>query len=307
MPSAHIYVRVSTDQQDLSPDWQRDICLNYYRNSLANRGFELGGVFEDIGQSAFKIPWNERENGKELFRACQPGDCIVVAKQDRAFRTVRDRENTAYYCQQMSIGLVILDMQLDTTTAAGEFAAGIMALQAQWESRTKSERQKAAHSVRKKRKTPGKAHPPPGWKYDAHKEELVPDYAERSLLHEIYRYQLKGTRSLSASCRYLDDHSIYRANGCKYDKVWVKRAYYSYKNGWPPEGYVRAFWKTATPEEKAKYSLRQIRVAVRKPGQTTVKREATLRQCAEACRAANAKPSAPAGYLSSQPEQAPGN
>lgn len=255
MPTAHIYVRVSTDKQELSPEWQRNVCLTYYQNNLKQRGFELGEVYEDLGKSAFKISWQDRPAGQELFRAAQPGDCIVVAKQDRAFRSVRDRENTAFYCQQMKIGLVILDAQLDTTTAAGTFAAGIIALQSQWESQVKSERMKAAHAVRRQRKSPYRAYPPPGWKYDKIIKEFLPDAKERALLADIYKRHKAGVRSVTESAQWLRHHDIKRDCGTKYDSAWLFRAYMNYTAGWPQQGYLRSTHDKASQEQNARRNV----------------------------------------------------
>jgi DNA invertase Pin-like site-specific DNA recombinase len=239
MATAHIYVRVSTDKQDLSPEWQRNVCVAYYQNELSKRGFALNStIFEDIGQSAYKIAWAEREAGRQLFAAIKPGDIVVVAKQDRAWRTVRDRENCLFLFQQLGIGLAILDANIDTSTAAGKFAAGVMALQAQWESDTRSERMRAAAQVRRARKVPGKRRPPPGWKFDAAADELVPDYRERSLLAEVYKWRETGVRSIKATCRWLKEEGIHRESGGGYNAPWVTRAYRCYVAGWPQQGYL---------------------------------------------------------------------
>lgn len=260
MPQAFAYLRVSTEEQSLSPEWQKQVCLNYFETTLKARGFELGGVFEDIGQSAYKIPWAEREAGRELFKAATSGSVIIVAKQDRAWRSVRDRENTLFYCQQMNIGLVILDAQLDTSTAAGKFAAGVIALQSAWESDVRSERMKAALAVRKKRRAPSKANPPPGWKYDRVNGELVPDTRERKLLELIYQWRAKRVRSIESTCHWLNEEGIRRDSGSKYNVQWVQRAWLSRQKGWPPEGYVQSFWRdpSVPAAEKAKYRLPKI-------------------------------------------------
>jgi DNA invertase Pin-like site-specific DNA recombinase len=260
MGKAFIYLRVSTEEQSLSPEWQKQVCMAYFENHLRARGFELGGIYEDIGQSAYKIPWAEREAGRELFRAVTPGSVIIVAKQDRAWRSVRDRENTMFYCQQIGIHLAILDAQLDTSTAAGKFAAGVIALQSAWESDVRSERMKAALTVRKKRRAPSKANPPPGWKYDRVNGELVPDTRERKLLELIYSWRAQRVRSIESTCRWLNQREIQRDSGAKYNVQWVQRAWLARQKGWPPEGYVQSFWRdpSVPASEKDKYRLPRI-------------------------------------------------
>jgi DNA invertase Pin-like site-specific DNA recombinase len=260
MPTAYAYLRVSTDAQDLSPEWQRQVCLKYYEETLKARGFDLGQVFEDIGQSAYAIPWAEREQGRELFKVIRPGDAIIAAKQDRLWRTVRDKENSMFFCKQMNIGLVILDMGVDMSTAAGKFASGIIALQSQWESDVRSERMRAAASIRRQRRTPGKRSPPPGWKFDKVKGELIPDLRERKLLDLIYQWRAKRVRSIEKTCRWLTEEGIRRDSGAKYNVQWVQRAWLSRQKGWPQEGYVQTFWRdpSVPAAEKDKYRLPKV-------------------------------------------------
>lgn len=244
MPTAYIYTRVSTDRQELSPEAQAEVCKEYYRDALAQRGFDLHPtVFSDIGQSAYHIDLSERRQGRELFKVLTRGDIIVAHKQDRLWRSVRDKENCMFYFKQTGIQTAILDMGIDTSTAPGKFASGIIALQSQWESDVKSERQKAAHRVRKKRLVPGRKNPPPGWKWDKIKEELVPDMNERKLLEMIYRWRIQKVRSIKSTCRWLAEEEIRRDNGTKYLADWVHKAHYSFVKGWPQEGYIQGFWR----------------------------------------------------------------
>jgi DNA invertase Pin-like site-specific DNA recombinase len=237
MPTAHIYVRVSTDGQDLSPEWQRQVCERHYETNLKGRGYVLNThVFEDR-QSARSVCWADRDAGRELFKVVTAGDVILAAKQDRVWRSVRDKENSLFFLGQMGIEIVILDMNIDTTTASGKFAAGIVALQAQWESDVRSERMKAAFAVRRARKTPRKKHPPPGWKFDKTADDWVPDLRERRLLEQIYRWRENRVRGIKKTCKVLRQEGVRRDNGGIYHNSWVMRAYRCYVMGWPLEGY----------------------------------------------------------------------
>jgi DNA invertase Pin-like site-specific DNA recombinase len=216
-------------------------------------------VFADLGQSAYRIDLAERTAGRELFKVMKRVDLLIAAKQDRVWRCNRDRENSMFYLRQTGIDFAILDVSLDTSTAAGKFAAGIISLQSQWESDVRSERGKAAHEVRKRRRTPGRKNPPPGWRWDKVREELVPDMKERKLIETIMRWRLQKVRQIVSSCRWLDEEGIRRDNGAKYTRDWVTRAHYSLKNGWPQEGYVQARWK-GTLELNADESMDDFRL-----------------------------------------------
>jgi DNA invertase Pin-like site-specific DNA recombinase len=244
MPTAYAYVRVSTDKQDLSPEWQEQVCRNYFAASLESRGFIMHPtVFADIGKSAYHIELSERPAGREMFQHLKRGDIIIAAKQDRLWRSVRDKENCMFFWRQIGVEVAILDTGIDTTTAAGKFASGIITLQAQWESDVRSERMKAAHSVRRSRRSAGKKYPPPGWYWDKVREELMPDTRERNLLEMIYRWRLGRARSIRQSCVFLTEEGVRRRNGCKYTADWVTRAHLAYVKGWPQAGFIQSIWK----------------------------------------------------------------
>lgn len=248
MPNAFIYTRVSTEDQNLSPTWQAQVCTNHYEASLKHKGYSLHPeVFHDHGVSAFNVDWRDRPKGRELFNLLKPGDIIVVAKMCRAFRSPRDRENCLHFLNQVGIDIVILDAMLDTSTAAGKFAAGVIALQVAWESGVRSERMKAAHSVRKAKKTPMKACPPPGWKYDRLAEELVPDWEERRLLAMVYDHQQRGLRTLKKAALFFRSEGIKRHAGTWYDQSWLSRAYVCFVKNFPCDGY----WKKQKLEAKS--------------------------------------------------------
>jgi hypothetical protein len=129
---------------------------------------------------------------------------------------------------------------LDTTTAPGRFAARIIAAGCEFESDTKSERQKAAHSVRKIHKLPMKKRPPAGWKWDRAIDELVPDWDERRLLAMIYDLRDRGIQTVAGSARTLKDNGVKRDCGYGYNKAWLCRAYGSFLRNFPPEGFTKS-------------------------------------------------------------------
>jgi DNA invertase Pin-like site-specific DNA recombinase len=246
MPTCYIYTRVSTTDQNLSPEWQANVCKVYYETSVAGKGYEFGGIFHDHGESAYSIDWRDRTEGRKLFNLVKPGDIIIVAKMCRAFRSTRDRENCLHFLGQVGIDIAILDCAMDTTTAAGKFAAGIIALQVQWESDVKSERMKAAHSIRRQQKRPMKKRPPPGWMLDKALDELVPDWDERRLLAQIYRMHGEGIQSLTSAAKSLKARGLKRASGDTYNSQWLHRAYVPFLKNFPLEGFAmknRQSWR----------------------------------------------------------------
>lgn len=71
-------------------------------------------------------------------------DGLVVAKLDRLSRSVADFAGLLELAQKRGWSVVAIDLGVDTSTAAGELVANVMASVAQWERRVISERTSAA-------------------------------------------------------------------------------------------------------------------------------------------------------------------
>lgn len=95
---------------------------------------------------------SENGSGKDLSRpalqsqleriATGEADGLVVAKLDRLTRSLVDFTRLLEWFDEAQAALVVLDLDLDTSTATGELIAHFMAALAQWERRTISQRNK---------------------------------------------------------------------------------------------------------------------------------------------------------------------
>lgn len=99
-----------------------------------------------------------REGGKrpvlrELRAQLQRGDAVVVARLDRLARSVVDFGALITESQRCGWSIVVLDQQLDTSTANGRLVANVLASVAQWEREINSERTRAALAVARARGT----------------------------------------------------------------------------------------------------------------------------------------------------------
>lgn len=79
------------------------------------------------------------------------GDGLVVAKLDRLSRSIVNASNIIEAAQAQGWSLVILDLGMDLTTAAGRMMAMNLANFAQYERELISERTKAALAAKKRR------------------------------------------------------------------------------------------------------------------------------------------------------------
>jgi len=107
------------------------------------------GVFVDSGTSAFSTPFAQRNAGSKLLAAVNPGDSLIVARLDRAFRSIVDFVLTSQQLAEMNVRLICCNPPLDLGSATGRMLANVIAVVAQWESERKSERIKEALDIKR--------------------------------------------------------------------------------------------------------------------------------------------------------------
>ncbi len=141
------YARVSTDEQAMSRNG-----LEAQRDALDVQAQRRGWTvehFADEGLSGKAI-------GPKLSEVLQllasgQGDGLVVSKLDRLSRSIVDAANIIESAQAQGWSLVILDLGVDLTTAAGRMQAMMLVNFAQYERELISERTKAALAAKKRR------------------------------------------------------------------------------------------------------------------------------------------------------------
>lgn len=124
------YARVSTDKQENSADAQSDRLYAYARSV----NMEFGGLFVDEDQSASKIQFQHRKQGRLLWDKLQPGDVVAFTKIDRVFRSMADAATTLAKWKSLGVGVRFLDMGIDVSTPHGELFFNQLAAFAQYES-----------------------------------------------------------------------------------------------------------------------------------------------------------------------------
>lgn len=143
------YTRVSTDEQvnGYGLDAQRDTL----EQEAARRGWTVEH-FADEGVSGKSIGPKLQEVLQLL--ASGQGDGLVVAKLDRLSRSIVNASNIIESAQRQGWSLVILDLGVDLTTAAGRMQAMMLVNFAQYERELISERTKSALAAKKRRGEP---------------------------------------------------------------------------------------------------------------------------------------------------------
>ena len=202
-PSSHTlraltYGRVSTGRQadtGLSLGDQEDKLADY----VTGRGWTHVEHVTDPGLSGKRVA-----NRKGLLGALGrldrgEADILVASKVDRVARSTSDFSALLDRADRKGWKVCVLDVDVDTTTAAGRLVVDVVAAAAQFESKRIGERVRDAHAVRKAQgKRAGQA------------PILPQDVRER-----IYRDHQAG-KSLSAIARDLNAEGVPTAKGGKW-------------------------------------------------------------------------------------------
>jgi DNA invertase Pin-like site-specific DNA recombinase len=152
---AVIYLRVSTEEQaesGLGLEAQEAKC----RQACQARGWDVAAVMVDAGVSGKVEPSKRPGLVGALDLLCGPkrartGDVLVVAKLDRAARSAFDLLWLRREADRCGFELAVLDPDLDTTTAAGNFQFTVMAGVAELERDLISQRTRDALTAKKAR------------------------------------------------------------------------------------------------------------------------------------------------------------
>ena len=161
---AIVYVRVSTEEQGksgLGLEAQRDKALAYCRL----HDHEVVEVVEDAGASGKSL---KRPGMARVLKAVEDGEVevVVVAKLDRATRSVRDLGELLERLNRSKVALASVSEHFDTGTAAGRMIVGMLGVIAQRERETIVERIKDAMAVKRRRGERVSRFAPSGWRFD---------------------------------------------------------------------------------------------------------------------------------------------
>lgn len=229
MSTVYGYGRHSTDKQGLTEHAQRAQVERYIELHLPD--CERGGWIYDAAVSGGKDLF-ERAKGRELLALAQPGDHIVFAKLDRAFRKVADGLSTLEMLSQKGVRVHILDLGIDTSTPMGECALTIVLAFAQLQRKYTSERTKEALEVKRKAGLPYNKGVPFGWKKvgSGKTGRFVPCVEERNQCFTILGYKAAG-RSYDTIVELMI--KVRRPNGRRWNRNSVRWAAMAAERGFP--------------------------------------------------------------------------
>lgn len=238
MPTVYCYGRASTDKQAVTEQAQRSACEEYVDRSLKPQGYTYGGWMYDPATSG-STQMFERDQGRRLWALVQPGDRIVWAKLDRAFRSSYDFVHTMMLLQAKGVAFTSLDIGLDSGTPIGRCVFTIMAAFAELEREFIRERTRNGLNAKRSSGKPFTRHPPIGWRKVGKKKEsyYMPDDYERAQVERMLAMRKEGA---SLERLTLTFYSEPRSNGSRWNINSITRALKAGEARFPKEFPARS-------------------------------------------------------------------
>jgi putative DNA-invertase from lambdoid prophage Rac len=207
------YCRVSTAEQangGLSLDQQKQQITGY----AMIKGWQVAEFFIEPGVSG-SVPLADRPEGQRLLAALQPGDVVVAAKLDRAFRSAADALETLEELKKDKIGLHLIDLGGDVCgNGISKLVFTILSAVAENERIRERVRDAKRHRAEQRLYNGGKRQF--GW--DVVDGRLVPNATEQAALARA-----KALREERQSLRKIADTLASEFNLKKLDATSVKR------------------------------------------------------------------------------------
>lgn len=182
-------------------------------------GHELVGLFEEVGSG--KDVGDRPEFQKALNLVRDNADGIIAAKLDRLARNTRDvLELVDDVLQPANKALILLDLQVDTTTPQGYMILTVMSAVAKLERDIINERTQGGR--RAKAESGGYAYGSPQFGQDAVEGELVVNDNEQKAIALIRRHRKSG-KSYGKIADYLNSQGIPTKRGKQWSAMQVQR------------------------------------------------------------------------------------
>ena len=200
------YIRVSTDKQSVSPEVQRMVI----QEAANQMGSPVSAWFQDAptvnadgtvnDAASGKVFIGNRKAGRELLGRLKKGDTVIIAKIDRAFRSLTDCCQCLDRWERMGINLHICDMagNLDISSPFGKAMVQILGVFAELERKMISQRTKEGLALRKNKGVGHSRFPGYGFKWEKrwepkllkHVKYKVRDEDERRVMREIVKWRM---------------------------------------------------------------------------------------------------------------------
>ena len=211
------YVRVSSESQaDNTSLAEQKKKIEAYCFAF---GHELVGLFEEVGSG--KEASDRPQFQKALDMVRDDADGIIAAKLDRLARNTRDvLELVDDVLQPANKALILLDLQVDTTTPQGYMILTVMSAVAKLERDIINERTQGGR--RAKAESGGYAYGSPQFGLESVDGELVANESEQRAIEVIRRHRRSG-KSYGKVADYLNAQNIPTKRGKQWSAMQVMR------------------------------------------------------------------------------------
>ena len=219
-----LYIRVSTDLQaneGYSLDAQKDALQAHCEGQKWTVDAEH--IYVDAGESA---KTTDRPAFQAMMQAAKGGSFgrVVAVKLDRLSRSVIDFLRTVDTLISDNVDLVLLDLQLDTSTPTGEFMLGVFAHMAQLERKMIAERTMSGRRTKATKAGHNGGQTALGYAYDGESFTLTDD---APTVKSIFTAFLEGS-TLTAIAKGLNESGARTQRGGQWYPATVK---YILRNG----------------------------------------------------------------------------
>jgi DNA invertase Pin-like site-specific DNA recombinase len=235
------YIRVSTDKQAVGPEVQR----RAIEEAASRMGRTVDAWFQDassIGPDGAiddsvsgKVFIERRKAGRELCERLRRGDVVVVARIDRAFRSLTDCAQCLDRWERMGVAIHICDLagQMDIGTPMGKAMVQMLAVFAELERKMISQRTREALALRKRKGHANGRFPGYGFRWERRwdREQLrhvnvkVDDEEERRVMREIVRWRQEGRSWDEIRRHVVYELRLVTKDGKPWTQSWIMRAF----------------------------------------------------------------------------------
>ena len=205
------YVRVSSDSQSENTSFDSQIKkLEAYCLAM---GHELIETHKEVGSGK---DTKSRPVFNQALEALEKADGLIVAKLDRLARSARDVLTLVETkLESNNKALVLLDLQLDTSTPQGKMILTTMAGIAEMERSIINERTQGGRKAKAEKGGYAYGKPAYGWRSNENKELEKDDYEQEVI--DIIRKHKKSGKSLRKIADYLNEKGYKTKQG----KKWI--------------------------------------------------------------------------------------
>jgi DNA invertase Pin-like site-specific DNA recombinase len=212
------YLRVSQARDGMrAPEIYRDEIERYCRY----RELQLGEVFSDIDYSGYRGA-KARPALEELKARRHEFSSVVVPKLARFGRSVRELVELFDLFDRDRIGLVFLDMNVDTSTSQGRLLRHMMAAFAEYESDVKADYARANHRMVRAQGRPWGGRPPFGYELDPAERSYLIHPERARIVREIFATYLAGGSQYGIA-RTLNARGLVRPSGAPWSDQQIGR------------------------------------------------------------------------------------